>query len=172
MERPFKECTGGLAGYGGWPWSPIPELNGDYFAPVQDQYILGYTIEALDDKGNPIETYTGINDGYTGIGGYYDVPKMNNPKHDPPTGITAVKADGIKIGRTGGRNFNVICDGGVCVAGNYSIIDLTGKTVQTGALSGASEQTITANNLPSGIYFITINGTDGSRHAWKVVVDN
>jgi len=157
-------------GTGGWPWKPIAELNGNYFAPVQDQYLLGYIIEALDDKGNPIETYTGINEGFVVTTGYFDVPPMDNPKS--MTAIPGVKTnDGIKIGTTDDGNINLLCDKDVCTENSYSIVDMTGRTVQTGVLSGASEQTITVSPLPLGVYFIVVNSTEGGKYTWKVVIN-
>ena len=128
-------------------------------------------MEAIDDRGNPIETYTGINQGYAFNGaGYFDVPKLTNPKHI--TGIpSVVKADDIKIGTAGG-NFTILCNSNACIPESYAIVNLIGQTVQSGALSGAAEERIVVPGLRPGVYLFVVNKKGGGKFTEKVVVDN
>ena len=55
---------------------------------------MGLIVEALDKDGKPIETFTGVNEGYIfGGSGYFQIPMLTNPK-SIYTGIEIVKKDG------------------------------------------------------------------------------
>ena len=166
----------GAAG-GGWPWVPFKAADGNYFAArPEEQYtelgfLIGIIVEAFDDDGNPIETYTGVNEGYTTSSPFLEVPRLTNPK-SIFTGIPAIKnKEGITISAMPNGNFKIICNNGG-VPESFAIYDVTGKLVKAGKLSGAKEETI-ATNLRPGFYVISVNTIEGGgKYIQKVVVDN
>jgi len=164
--------AGGLPDGGGWPWAPMTALDGDYFNPVYMGYHydagVGLFIEALDDKGNPIETYNGVNEGCISLAGIVDSPQLTNPKHI--TAIPVIKTEGIRIGTDGSGNFKILCNSGVCPE-SYVLYDVTGQTVKNGNLSGASGETIAASDLRPGVYVITVNEKGGGKYMQKIVVN-
>ena len=167
----LKNAQGGMLGYGGWPWKPTPILDGDYFAPVKDiSYVRGFILEALDDEGKPMETYTGINEGYVSGSIFTDIPMLTNPK-SIYTSLPSVIPENknITIGQDG-NNFHIICNNGMCKTESYSIYDLTGKTVKAGKLSGANEETISAIELCPGIYAVQIFMENGEKNMQKVIL--
>jgi len=157
---------------GGWEWIYNAQLDGeDYFAPTEAQnnrgYLLGLIVEGFDKDGNPIETFTGVNEGYIYNTGLFEIPMLTNPK-SIYTGIEAVKNEGISIGALPNGNLNIICNNGDRPE-SYAIHDLTGKLVKSGKLSGAAEETI-ATNLHTGFFVIQIVKMDGGVSVQKVVV--
>lgn len=165
-------------GYGGWPWEPEPFLDGDYLTShngyildCEDMIVCGIIIEALDNDGNPIETYTGINEGYMHDLGFFDFPQLTNPK--TIVGIPAIGTDDrITIGTDGNGNFTILCNDDNCAPESYAIVNMMGQTVQAGQLSGLHREIIVANKIHSGIYIITVNSKNGSKYAQKIIINN
>ena len=139
-------------------WEAIPNLDG--MPPAAGEYKLAYIIEADYDTVNnvDIKTVTGINNMAMSDGKSQPVPQSSYTGIESPTVISS----GIKIGSAAG-GFAIVCPAGIA-AQRYTVYDLVGRRVKTGALSGASEETIAAPELRNGIYFVRIavndNGTE------------
>ena len=176
----LKNAGGGFMGTNGWPWTPMPELDGDYFVPDRVAYFegeykpdkvwfdIGIIVEALDDEGNPIETFTGINEGFVLWFMINGVPTLSNPKQ---VGNTEIGTDNrIIIGADGNGNFAILCNDVANAPESYAIVNMVGQTVKAGSLSGLHRENITASNLHPGVYFITVNRKGGVNYTQKLII--
>jgi len=166
----LKGNKGGQAGTL-WPWYPQPEMDGDYFVPKADQeYVMGILVEALDNDGNPIPTFTGINQGsFIYSHEALDIPLLTNPQ--TIVGTSLINADNkIAIGTDGSGNIHLIYNDGSSTLESYVLINMVGQTVKSGRLSGSNRETITATDLHAGIYVITVNSKGGGKYSQKIVI--
>ena len=156
QDPKWKEILKNATKYeGGWPWVKFDYLNGDYFAPTQSEYNLGIIVEALDGSGNPILTYTGINEGFVGVSSPLTVPQLKNPK--TITSLPKINTDDINVTMNAcWCEFIIHCPAGV-YAQSYVVYDLSGKMLIAGRFSGAGgKEAISASEFHSGIYFVQV----------------
>ena len=162
---------GFMSGTVGWPWAPLSELDGDYFAPVKNgEYRMVIIVEALDKDSRPIQTFTGINEGFMFFtSSLNDIPNLTNPSSI--VSIPVIKTDDrITISADGSGNFTILCNNDTHLPESYAIINMIGQTVQTGRLSGLHRETVSVPSLRSGVYFITVNRKGGSSYTQKLII--
>ena len=155
-----------------WPWYPQPEMDGDYFVPKDNQeYVMGMIVEAFDVDGNPIQTFTGINQGVLLYSHeVLDIPQLTNPQTivDIPV---IIADDKISVSTDGSGNINLICNDGNSIPESYVLINMMGQTVKSGRLSGLHRETISINDMQSGIYIIRINSKNGKTYTQKIIIN-